>query len=65
VVGIDLGTSNSAVAVLDDGSPRVLKNGQGIAAIPSIVAVAQASLGCLLPVNRREAAAAVTADADF
>ena len=42
VVGIDLGTSNSAVAVLEDGAPRVLRNSQGNAAVPSMVAIAQA-----------------------
>ncbi|KAI3428105.1 hypothetical protein D9Q98_006488 [Chlorella vulgaris] len=41
VVGIDLGTSNSAVSVVENGTPRVLQNAQGNAAIPSIVGIAQ------------------------
>lgn len=41
MVGIDLGTTNSAVATLEGGAPRVLKNAQGCAAVPSIVAIAQ------------------------
>ena len=30
VIGIDLGTTNSAVAVFQNGAPRVLKNFDGI-----------------------------------
>ncbi len=38
-VGIDLGTSNSCVAVMRDGSARVLANAQGEATTASVVAV--------------------------
>jgi molecular chaperone DnaK len=44
-VGIDLGTSNSAVSVVENGTPRVLQNAQGNAAIPSIVGIAQVRNG--------------------
>ena len=38
-VGIDLGTSNSCVAVMRDGSARVLPNAQGEATTASVVAI--------------------------
>ena len=40
-IGIDLGTSNSCVAVLRDGAARVLPNAQGEATTPSVVAVGE------------------------
>lgn len=40
VVGIDLGTTNSLVAVVDQGIPRVLKSRDGERLIPSVVSLA-------------------------
>ncbi len=37
VVGVDLGTTNSLAAVLEDGRPRVLEDDHGRALIPSVV----------------------------
>jgi molecular chaperone DnaK len=39
VIGIDLGTTNSAVAVIEAGEPAVLENAEGNRITPSVVAI--------------------------
>lgn len=41
ILGIDLGTTNSAMAIMEGGEPRVLENAEGQRTTPSIVAIAK------------------------
>jgi molecular chaperone DnaK len=41
ILGIDLGTTNSAMAIMEGGEPRVLENAEGGRTTPSVVAIAK------------------------
>jgi len=41
ILGIDLGTTNSAVAIIEGGEPRIVENIEGARTTPSIVAVSK------------------------
>ncbi|HPN81075.1 MAG TPA: Hsp70 family protein, partial [bacterium] len=39
ILGIDLGTTNSAMAVMEGGQPKILENSEGNRTTPSVVAI--------------------------
>jgi molecular chaperone DnaK len=41
ILGIDLGTTNSAMAIMEGGEPRILENAEGMRTTPSIVAISK------------------------
>ena len=42
ILGIDLGTTNSAMAVMEGGEPKIVENSEGNRTTPSIVAISKA-----------------------
>lgn len=41
ILGIDLGTTNSAAAIVEGGEPRIIENKEGMRTTPSIVAISK------------------------
>src|SRR5260370_38139479 len=58
-VGIDLGTTNSVVAVLEGGEPTVIANAEGSRSTPSVVAFAKNGEELVGQVAKRQAVATV------
>jgi molecular chaperone DnaK len=56
VVGIDLGTTNSCVSVLEGGQPTVIANAEGARTTPSVVAFSKSGEVLVGDVARRQAA---------
>ncbi|MCA9847836.1 MAG: Hsp70 family protein, partial [Dehalococcoidia bacterium] len=55
VIGIDLGTTNSCVAVMEGGEPRVVPNAEGNRTTPSMVAIAKSGERLVGTVAKRQA----------
>jgi molecular chaperone DnaK len=55
IIGIDLGTTNSVVAVMEAGEPTVLENSEGSRLTPSVVAVTKGGERLVGQVARRQA----------
>ncbi|MGI5875880.1 MAG: molecular chaperone DnaK [Dethiobacteria bacterium] len=55
VVGIDLGTTNSAVAVLEGGEPQIIPNAEGSRLTPSVVAFTKEGERIVGQVAKRQA----------
>ncbi len=55
VIGIDLGTTNSCVAVMEGGGPMVIPNAEGSRTTPSMVAITEAGERLVGHVAKRQA----------
>ena len=54
-VGIDLGTTNSAVAVLEGGEPTIIANAEGGRTTPSVVAFSKSGDVLVGEIAKRQA----------
>ena len=55
VIGIDLGTTNSCVAIMEGGDPKVITNPEGGRTTPSIVAVSESGERLVGQIAKRQA----------
>ena len=55
IIGIDLGTTNSVVAVMEGGEPKVITNPEGSRLTPSVVAFSKSGERLVGQVAKRQA----------
>ncbi|MEN6420539.1 MAG: Hsp70 family protein, partial [Smithella sp.] len=55
IIGIDLGTTNSCVAIMEGGDPVVIANQEGNRTTPSIVAISDSGERLVGQVAKRQA----------
>jgi len=55
VIGIDLGTTNSCVAIMEGGDPNVLANAEGTRTTPSVAAVSESGERLVGQIAKRQA----------
>jgi len=55
IIGIDLGTTNCAVAVMEAGAPKIIENTEGARTTPSIVAISKTGERLVGLLARRQA----------
>jgi molecular chaperone DnaK len=55
IIGIDLGTTNSCVAILEGGDPQVITNAEGTRTTPSVVAFTKEGEKLVGQVAKRQA----------
>ncbi|MDP3793949.1 MAG: Hsp70 family protein, partial [Candidatus Uhrbacteria bacterium] len=55
ILGIDLGTTNSCMAIIEGGQPKVIENSEGARTTPSIVAVTKTGERLVGQIAKRQA----------
>lgn len=55
ILGIDLGTTNSAMAIVEGGEPRIIENAEGARTTPSVVALSKTNERLVGLLARRQA----------
>ena len=55
ILGIDLGTTNSALAIVKGGEPEIIENAEGARTTPSVVAASKTSERLVGLLARRQA----------
>src|SRR3954467_1700541 len=55
IIGIDLGTTNSAIAVVQGGEPNIVENAEGARTTPSVVATSKTGERLVGLLARRQA----------